>query len=190
MRILGTIAAASALLTACGQTREDPPADMPANRSDSPAERNESLSSPGGEAGSQGDAPVAETRAAENNTVRPDPVASPASADANPCMVQDDKVLSVAAVRAIGTEPFWNARVEGRCVTYSHPEDQKGTRVWTSFAPGPAGGSWSGKLNGGRFELRIRPQRNCSDGMSDKSYPLAAELIVGGERRQGCAEPA
>jgi uncharacterized membrane protein len=25
--------------------------------------------------------------------------------------------------------------------------------------------------------------------MSDKRYPLAVELIVGGERRSGCAEP-
>lgn len=106
-----------------------------------------------------------------------------------PCMVQAGKAVQAPAVRALGTEPFWNARVEGRCVTYSHPEDQKGTRVWTSFTPGPGGGTWSGSLGGRAFELRIRPQRNCSDGMSDRRYPLAADLAVGGERRQGCAEP-
>jgi uncharacterized membrane protein len=115
----------------------------------------------------------------------PGPVAS-----TGPCNVQDGKAVRVAAVRALGTEPFWNARVEGRCVTYSNPEDQKGIRVWTRFTPGPGGGTWSGSLGGGRFELRVSPKRGCSDGMSDKSYPLAAELVVGGERRQGCAEPA
>lgn len=121
-----------------------------------------------------------------------EPAAPPAStvASASPCLVQDGKPLRVAAVRALGTEPFWNARVQGRCVTYSHPEDQKGTRVWTRFAPGPGGGTWSGSLGSRRFELRIRPQRGCSDGMSDRRYPLAAELVVGGERRRGCAEPA
>jgi uncharacterized membrane protein len=116
------------------------------------------------------------------------PAAGPAAA-AGPCQVQDGKPLSVAAVRAVGTEPFWGARIEGRCVTYSHPEDQKGTRVWTRFTPAQGGGTWSGALGGRRFELRIRPERGCSDGMSDKSYPLAAELFVGGEKRSGCAEP-
>lgn len=116
------------------------------------------------------------------------PPAVPA-ASASPCLVQDGKPLRVAAVRALGTEPFWNARVEGRCVTYSHPEDQKGSRIWTRFAPGPGGGTWSGSLAGKRFELKVRPGAGCSDGMSDRRYPLAAELVVGGERRQGCAEP-
>ncbi|HEX8381504.1 MAG TPA: hypothetical protein VF619_13265 [Allosphingosinicella sp.] len=116
--------------------------------------------------------------------------ASPAApaASANACTVQDGKAVPAPGVRALGTEPFWNAQVEGRCVTYSHPEDQKGTRVWTRFAPGPGGGAWSGTLGGKPFELKVRPQRGCSDGMSDRSYPLAAELVVGGERRLGCAE--
>lgn len=118
-----------------------------------------------------------------------EPPASP-TAPAGPCLIQDGKALKAVAVRAVGTEPFWNARVEGRCITYSHPEDQKGTRIWTRHVPGPGGGTWSGSLGGSRFELKVRPKRGCSDGMSDKSYPLEAELVVGGERRSGCAEPA
>lgn len=125
----------------------------------------------------------------EGSAAPAETAASPA-APAGPCLVQDGKALKVAAVRALGTEPFWNARIEGRCVTYSHPEDQKGTRVWTRHVPGPGGGTWSGSLGGSRFELKVRPKRGCSDGMSDKSYPLEAELVVGGERRGGCAEPA
>ncbi|HYW16572.1 MAG TPA: hypothetical protein VE891_10535 [Allosphingosinicella sp.] len=117
------------------------------------------------------------------------PPAAPAGAG-SPCLVQDGKALPAAAFRALGTEPFWNARVEGRCVTYSHPEDQKGTRIWARFTPARGGGTWSGSLEGKRFELRIRPGAGCSDGMSDRSYPLAAELVAGGERRQGCAAPA
>ena len=93
-------------------------------------------------------------------------------------------------LRAVGTEPFWGARIEGRCVTYSHPDDQAGTRVWTRYAPGPAGGgTWSGALGGRRFVLATRPAPGCSDGMSDRRYPIAVELLVGGERRSGCAEP-
>jgi uncharacterized membrane protein len=115
--------------------------------------------------------------------------AKPGPAPAGPCLVQDGKPIRVAPLRAVGTEPFWGARIEGRCVTYSHPDDQKGTRVWTRFTPGPGGGTWAGALGGRRFELKIRPQPGCSDGMSDRRYPLAADLVVGGERRSGCAEP-
>jgi uncharacterized membrane protein len=116
------------------------------------------------------------------------PPVSPA-ASARPCLVQDGKPISVTPVRAVGTEPFWGARVEGRCVTYSNTEDQKDSRVWTRFTPAPGGGTWSGSLGGRRFELKIRPKRGCSDGMSEKSYPLGADLMVGGEHRSGCAEP-
>jgi uncharacterized membrane protein len=119
------------------------------------------------------------------------PPAPPAVASAGPCRVQDGKPIEAAALRAVGTEPFWGARIEGRCVTYSHPDDQKGTRIWTRFTPAAGGGgTWTGALGGRRFELRIRAQPGCSDGMSDRRYPLAADLVVAGERHSGCAEPA
>jgi len=172
MRILGLIAATSALLAACGERRDDPPAAAPANQSVASAD--------------QSVAPVVGTQAAEadgNSAARAAPAA------ASPCFVQDGETLTVAPVRALGTEPFWNARIEGRCVTYSHPEDQKGTRVWTEFTPGPGGGTWSGNLGGKPFRLTTQVRKDCSDGMSDTLYPLAAELVVGGERRTGCAEP-
>lgn len=109
---------------------------------------------------------------------------------AGPCHTQGTERLAIQPLRVFGTEPFWAARTEGRCVTYSHPEDQNGTRVWTRYTPGAGGGgTWAGALGGKPFELRIRPQPGCSDGMSDRRYPLAAELLVGGERRQGCAAP-
>jgi uncharacterized membrane protein len=107
----------------------------------------------------------------------------------SPCLVQDGELLRISPLRAIGTEPFWGARIEGRCVTYSHPEDQKGTRIWTRFNTGPQGGVWIGTLAGKSFVLRTRPAVNCSDGMSDKRYQLSVDLVVNGEERRGCAEP-
>ena len=104
-------------------------------------------------------------------------------------MMQGSERLHVTPHRAVGTEPFWAARIEGRCVNYSHPEDQDGTRVWTRYAKGPDGDTWSGALGGRLFQLRTRTEPGCSDGMSDKRYPLAVELIVHGEQRRGCAEP-
>ncbi len=108
---------------------------------------------------------------------------------AHACLVQGSERLRMAPLRAIGTEPFWGARIEGRCVTYSHPEDQDGTRVWTRYTARPDGGTWTGALGGKPFELRTRAAPGCSDGMSDRRYPIAVELTVGGERRTGCAEP-
>lgn len=111
----------------------------------------------------------------------------PASAGVSACLTQDGRAISANSLRAVGTEPFWGARVEGRCVTYSHPEEPSGTRVWTKFSGTAANGTWSGALNGQPFIMRTRPQARCSDGMSDNRYPIAVSLTVGGEQRSGCA---
>lgn len=116
------------------------------------------------------------------------PAPSP-PAPAAPCLVQDGKAIPPNRLRAIGTEPFWGARIEGRCVTYSHPDDQAGTRVWTRFEGTAAKGNWSGALGGAPFVLRTRAAPGCSDGMSDNRYPIAVTLTVNGEQRTGCAEP-
>ena len=108
----------------------------------------------------------------------------------HPCLMQGVERLQVAPIRAVGTEPFWSAHVQGRCVTYSTPENQQGVRVWTRYSDSGNGrGTWIGQLDGKSFEMRVSPQAGCSDGMSDKRYPMAVELLVGGEKRRGCAEP-
>jgi uncharacterized membrane protein len=117
----------------------------------------------------------------------PQPVA-PAPQPASACLTQDGKAIPANALKAIGTEPFWGARVEGRCVTYSTPESQTGTRVWTRFSGTRDAGTWVGSLGGKAFELRTSPSPACSDGMSDRQYPVAVTLMVNGERRTGCAE--
>jgi uncharacterized membrane protein len=113
----------------------------------------------------------------------------PAPQPAGACLTQDGKPVPANRIRAIGTEPFWNARIEGRCVTYSHPEDQQGTRVWTKFSGSTTSGTWAGSLGGSPFVLRTRPEPGCSDGMSDNRYPIGVTLTVGGEQRTGCAVP-
>lgn len=107
---------------------------------------------------------------------------------AHPCLLADGKAVA-ARLKAIGTEPFWAAEVEGRCVTYKTPEDQAGTRVWARFRGTAEAGEWSGFLGEGRFLLVTRAQPGCSDGMSDKRYPLAATVTIGDEQLRGCAEP-
>ena len=130
-------------------------------------------------------APAATPTPSPTASPRPDPRPGQVSA----CLMQGDERLTHPPLRAIGTEPFWGARIEGRCVTYSHPDDQQGTRVWTRYTAGAGGGgTWTGALEGRPFVLTTRPQPGCSDGMSDNRYPIAVELLVGGEQRRGCAE--
>lgn len=108
---------------------------------------------------------------------------------AHPCRMQGKKTVT-DRLKAIGTEPFWAAEVDGRCVTYKTPEDQQGTRIWAHFDMGPQAKVWKGALNGREFQLIVKsagPQ-GCSDGMSDKAYPLDAVLHVEGETRNGCAD--
>ncbi|HYI42068.1 MAG TPA: hypothetical protein VD768_00385 [Sphingomicrobium sp.] len=116
----------------------------------------------------------------------PSPPATEAGAGA--CRMQDGKALPPNLLRAVGTEPFWGARIEGRCVTYSHPENQAGTRIWTQFRGTRDNGVWTGFYANQRFVLRTRPEAGCSDGMSDNRYPIAVSLTVAGEQRNGCAE--
>ena len=128
--------------------------------------------------------------AACRENAKPAPPPPSPDASANACLMQDGQKLAAMRLRGIGTEPFWGARIEGRCVTYSTPEDQDGTRIWTRFSGSAEHGIWSGALDGRQFELRTSKQPGCSDGMSDNRYPIAVVLRVRGETRRGCAEPA
>jgi uncharacterized membrane protein len=137
-------------------------------------------------------APPADLATAFTSACSAAPPAEPtppvAEATAGACRMQDGKAIPPNLLKAIGTEPFWAARIEGRCVTYSHPEDQAGTRIWTQFTGSRDNGVWTGFYANRRFVLRTRPQAGCSDGMSDNRYPIAVSLTVAGEERSGCAE--
>ncbi len=146
------------------------------------------------EAQSQAEPPVGNSSSAHSaSSVQANSIdtgAATPNEPAHPCRVQGEQRVEVASIHGLGTEPFWSVDVQGRCVTYSTPEDQKGVRVWTRYSGSKdGGGEWVGHLNGKPFRMVARPQAGCSDGMSDKRYPIAVELFVGGEKRLGCAEP-
>lgn len=167
---LTIIAALGVLLTACNRNDDAVGDAMPAT---------EAAANDAATAAQIANEPVEESA----------PTTVAAASDVSPCLIQDGEELRITPVKAVGTEPFWAARVEGRCVTYSTPEDQQGTRVWTRFNPGPDGGLWVGSLNGQPFKLVTRLRQGCSDGMSDTRYPMDAVLTVRGEERRGCAAP-
>ena len=129
--------------------------------------------------------PIAESKDGAEALLSND--ATPSSV--SPCRLQDGKEIGPNRLKAVGTEPFWSADVDGRCVTYSTPENQKGIRIWTKFTGTRETGEWSGSLGKDRFILATRPEAGCSDGMSDRTYPIAVTLKIGGDERRGCAGP-
>lgn len=97
-----------------------------------------------------------------------------------------DAIASEEAVHYIGTEPFWGGVAQGGMATYETPENAPGRAFPVERFAGNNGLGFSGRLEGESFDLTITPGA-CSDGMSDRRYPLTATLMVGGEQRQGCA---
>ena len=89
-------------------------------------------------------------------------------------------------VRFTGTEPFWGGEVSGETLTYTTPENIDGTQIAVERFAGRNGLSFSGTLDGADFVMAVTPGE-CSDGMSDRTYPFTVTLEVRGEQRQGCA---
>jgi uncharacterized membrane protein len=94
--------------------------------------------------------------------------------------IREDEVL-----RFTGTEPFWGGQVSGKTLTYTTPEDQDGTEIAVERFAGRGGLSFGRTLEGGKFEMVVTPLE-CSDGMSDRTYPFTVTLEIGEETRNGC----
>ena len=109
--------------------------------------------------------------------------ALPGDADSN----QPYEGISMSEViRFTGTEPFWGGKAKGNTLTYTTSDDQSGQVITASRFAGRGGLSFSGTLREGAFTMAVTPAQ-CSDGMSDRTYPFAVTLEIAGEIRQGCA---
>lgn len=96
------------------------------------------------------------------------------------------EILPAETLRFTGNEPFWGGQVTGTALTYATPDAPDGIVIAVSRFAGRGGLSWTGMYNGARFALAVTPGE-CSDGMSDRTYPFVATLQMAGEQRQGCA---
>ena len=83
--------------------------------------------------------------------------------------------------RAIGTEPFWDLRI-GRDLVFT----DRGTNLTvTQPAPQPIIGFAGEIYRTQRIEANIT-HTNCSDGMSDRTYPDTVHVRVDGRDYRGC----
>ena len=119
--------------------------------------------------------------------ISPAPVetAAPAQAASEAAKAPSASAVPVK-LRALGTEPFWNAQINGETLIYTTPENQKGQSGTVVRRETPGGMEFSGKLGGAAIHLAVTKQ-TCSDGMSDRSYPFTVVLTLGSDRRDGCA---
>ncbi len=90
-------------------------------------------------------------------------------------------------LRVLGTEPFWAVEITPAGLTYSGVDrpEQKAAN------PGPAlqgtVATWTTETEAKTPLVVTLTATDCSDGMSDRTYPLTARVEIGGETLTGCA---
>jgi len=96
-----------------------------------------------------------------------------------------DAVAPEEVVTLAGTEPFWNVRIaEGEAV-WMTPGNPGGTRFAITRFAGNNGLGFSGTLNDQPFNATLTPG-DCSDGMSNRTFPFVTTIALGGETLMGC----
>jgi uncharacterized membrane protein len=101
-----------------------------------------------------------------------------------------DGIDEQAVVTAGGTEPFWSLTItpggQGIDATYSTPELLDGVQFPVARFAGNNGLGFSGQMEGQAVNLALTPG-SCSDGMSDRTYPYTATMLLGDATLYGCA---
>ena len=93
-----------------------------------------------------------------------------------------------ARFTALGTEPFWAAKVDGARLTYITPQDQVGQPITVARTSQGDSVEFAATLAGKRLTLTVSAGP-CSDGMSDTVYPFAVRRQLGDDEQRGCARP-
>lgn len=88
--------------------------------------------------------------------------------------------------RAIGTEPFWSARVDVDKLSWSTPEQPDGLVVPVKRQDVEGKAILSGQVEGKALVLEVNAGP-CSDGMSDTVYPFTVTRRLGNDHQRGCA---
>ncbi len=96
-----------------------------------------------------------------------------------------DGIAPTETLHVTGTEPFWGGTVAGDTVTYTTPDNQAGESIAAHRFAGRGGVSFTGTFSGGDFAMMVTPGQ-CSDGMSDRTYPFTVTLKLADETRRGC----
>jgi len=90
-------------------------------------------------------------------------------------------------LRALGTEPFWAVELTGSEMVYSGVDrpEQRAPQGQPMMQGTMA--IWEGTTGAGNALKVTLTATDCSDGMSDRTFPLTAMVEIGDETLMGCA---
>lgn len=93
-------------------------------------------------------------------------------------------------VRAVGTEPFWGVEITPDALVYTRLDqpDQRAPNRGVTVQGTVATFTTTTNLNRPLNVSLIATE--CSDGMSDRTYPLTARVQIGDQTLTGCAASA
>lgn len=90
-------------------------------------------------------------------------------------------------VSVTGTEPFWGIQFTDGSVSYSGVDRPEQIAPRTAPVIQGAMATWTLTTDAGNELVVTLSETECSDGMSDRTYPLNAQVVIGEETLIGCA---
>ena len=90
-------------------------------------------------------------------------------------------------VRALGTEPFWSVELTGTEMVYTSPEPPEQRAPQPNPVVQGTTATWEAETAAGTALNVTLVATECSDGMSDRTYPLTAMVKIGDLELTGCA---
>jgi uncharacterized membrane protein len=112
---------------------------------------------------------------------------APAPAPPEPIKPELNGVNLTEDLRALGTEPFWKVEMLAAELTFSSPDlpESKAPNPGPAMTVGQA--EWSATTADGKALKITITGKDCSDGMSDRTYPLTATVVLAETTYHGCA---
>lgn len=85
----------------------------------------------------------------------------------------------------MGTEPFWRLDIKGGALSLTRPDDPTVSTGKATLQAASGAATWSAVAGDEAMTVALTAKR-CSDGMSDRTYPYAAEVKLGDLVLRGC----
>ena len=96
-----------------------------------------------------------------------------------------DGIAEGEKISLLGNEPFWGAKIADGTLTWSTPDNIDGETVPVTRFSGNNGLGFSGEVSGEVIQIAVTPGE-CSDGMSDRTYPFTVTITLGDRQLEGC----
>ncbi len=90
-------------------------------------------------------------------------------------------------MKAVGTEPFWSLAIDGTSFRLTGVDRTELVATAPGAAIQPGRAVWVARAEDGRQMTVTLYVSECSDGMSDRTYPMTAEVVLLNETLRGCA---